>query len=324
MITRKEITGEELNRIRCELAEIYLDQKREPDRALALLEEVVQSGGSYESRARYGLAIHLIKARKLETAERHVQKFAAGPCSDEKITSQMYDLGVVCEEVGLKHQARTLFTKILAKDRTYKDATQRMERLKQRSGGTEIPEAILVVDLCESSRIMSVYGDESTYQIKNDLEEIMFPVFRDCESSFIKSTGDGFLVTFPHSRQAVDAAVRILDSAIKYNERVAEGPEIHLRFGTHFGAVRVRPDRDRHGTNVNVPFRVEGLKAKDLIEVEGGISRENFPVRDRILITEAVSHEISGEGGFKIRYIGLFELRNITGIYKIYEIMTDS
>ena len=122
----------------------------------------------------------------------------------------------------------------------------------------------------------------------------------------------------------MDAAVRILDSAIKYNERVAEGPEIHLRFGTHFGAVRVRPDRDRHGTNVNVPFRVEGLKAKDLIEVEGGISRENFPVRDRILITEAVSHEISGEGGFKIRYIGLFELRNITGIYKIYEIMTDS
>ena len=324
MIANKEITGEELNRIRCELAEIYLDQKREPDRALALLEEVVQSGGSYESRARYDLAVHLIRVRKLEAAEKHVQKFAAGPCSDEKIMCQMYDLGISCEEVGLKHQARTLFSKALAKDRGYKDVAQRMERLKQRSGGTEIPEAILVVDLCESSRIMSVYGDESTYQIKNDLEEIMFPVFRECESSFIKSTGDGFLVTFPHSRQAVDAAVRILEGARKYNADAVDGPEIHLRFGAHFGAVRVRPDRDRHGTNVNVPFRVEGLKAKDLIEVEGGVLREDFPARDRILITEAVSHEISGEGGFEIRYIGLFELRNITGIHKIYQVMTDS
>ncbi len=324
MIARNQISGDELDRIRCELAEIYSDQKREPDRALALLEEVVQSGGAYESRARYSLAIHLLKAKKLETAETHVQKFAAGPCSDEKVASQMYDLGLLCEEVGLKHQARTLFTKILAKDRAYKDVAQRMETLKQRSGGTEIPEAILVVDICESSRIMSVYGDEATYHIKNALEGIMFPVFRDCESTFIKSTGDGFLVTFPHSRQAVDAAVRILDGAKKYNEDFGEGPEIHLRFGIHFGSVRVRPDKDRHGTNVNVPFRVEGLKAKDLIEVEGGMLREDFPLRDRILTTEAVSHEISGDGRFKIRYIGLFELRNITGIHKIYQVVTDT
>ncbi len=323
MIARNEVSGDELNRIRCELAESYLDQKREPDRALALLEEVVQSDGSYESRARYDLAVHLFKAKKLEAAEAHVQKFAAGPCADEKIMSQMYDLGVICVEAGLKHQARTLFTKIVARDKTYKDVNQLMEKLQQQSGGTEIPEAIMVVDICESSRIMSVYGDEATYQIKNALDGIMLPVFRGCESSFIKSTGDGFLVTFPHSRQAVDSALQILDSAKKYNAGVAGGPKIHLRFGAHFGAVRVRPDKDRHGTNVNVPFRVEGLKAKDLIEVEGGILRKDFAPRDRILITEAVSHELSGEGGFEIRYIGLFELRNITGIHKIYQVITD-
>ena len=324
MIARNEVSGDELDRIRCELAESYLDQNRDPDRALILLEEVVQNSGSYESRARYGLAVHLLKAKKLETAETHVQKFAAGPCADEKVMTQMYDLGIICDEAGLKHQARTLFTKILAKDKTYKDVVQRMETLKQRSGGTEIPEAVMVVDLCESSRIMSVYGDEATYQLKNALEEIMFPVFKNCESSFIKSTGDGFLVTFPHSRQAMDAAMRILDSARKYNAGAVEAPEIRLRFGAHFGGVRVRPDKDRHGTNVNIPFRVEGLKAKDLIEVEGGILRKDFPSRDRILITEAVSHEISRERGFDIRYVGLFELRNITGIHKIYQVMTDS
>ncbi|MBW1781232.1 MAG: tetratricopeptide repeat protein [Deltaproteobacteria bacterium] len=323
-IAKNEISGDELDRIRCELAEIYFDQKKDPDRAQTLLEEVTRGSGPYENRARYTLAIHLLRAKKLETAETHVQKFAAGPCSDETVASQMYDLGVVCEEVGLKHQARTLFTKILAKDKTYRDVAQRMETLQQRSGGTEIAEAILVVDICASSRIMSVYGDEATYQIKNALEGIMFPVFRDCESSFVKSTGDGFLVTFPHSSQAVNAAARILDAAKKYNENLMEGPEIHLRFGIHFGAVRVRPDKDRHGTNVNVPFRVEGLKAKDLIEVEGGILREDFPPEDRILTTEAVRHEISGDGRFKIRYIGLFELRNITGIHKIYQVLTDT
>ena len=45
------------------------------------------------------------------------------------------------------------------------------------------------------------------------------------------------------------------------------------------------PDEDRHGTNINIPFRVEGLKADGLVVVEDGILREEFTLMDRIFIT---------------------------------------
>ncbi|MFH1242018.1 MAG: tetratricopeptide repeat protein [Pseudomonadota bacterium] len=321
MIAGGKLRGDESNRVRFELAQIYLDKGKDTERAMDLFEEVIQSGGQYAIDSRYQIALHLLKNKDLDSAEVHVQRFAALSCSEERIKSQMYELGVACEDAGLRHQARTLFDKILMADKTFRDVSQRMELLRRPGGGREIPEAVMVLDICESSRIMDLFGDEATYQLKNALEGIAFPIFRDCKSDFSKSTGDGFLVTFPSSRHAVDAAIRVLKGVGSYNSRMAGGPEIHLRFGIHFGAVRVRPDGDRHGTNVNIPFRVEGLKGKDLIEVEGGISKGEFPARDRILITEAVTHAISKDDAYNTRYLGLFELRNITGVHKIYEVL---
>lgn len=323
MISEGKIEGDKLNRVRFQLAEMYMDEARDTDRAMGLLDEVIQSGGQYEIDSRYRIALHLLKTKDLDSAEMHVQKFAALPCSDDRLKSQMYELGGACEVVGLKHQARTLFNKILMADKAFRDVAQRMEILKRPGGGREIPEAVMVLDICESSRIMDLFGDEATYQLKNALEGIAFPIFKDCKSDFSKSTGDGFLVTFPNSKQAVDASIRVLKGIRRYNSGMVDSLEIHLRFGIHFGAVRVRPDGDRHGTNVNIPFRVEGLKGKDLIEVEGGVSQGELPVRDRILITEAVHHDISSNDRYHVRYLGLFELRNITGVHKIYEVQVE-
>ena len=82
------------------------------------------------------------------------------------------------------------------------------------------------------------------------------------------------------------------------------------------------PDEDRHGTNINIPFRVEGLKVDGLVVVKDGISREDFTLIDRILITEAFYNSVVKTGSYNIRYLGLFELRNITGMHKIYQVMT--
>ncbi|HLA27661.1 MAG TPA: hypothetical protein VJZ49_07175 [Syntrophales bacterium] len=322
MIACGKVAGDELNRIRLDLARAYEEQKKEPGRANSLLEEIIQSGGAYENEARFRLAFHLLSAKKLEAAEAHIKKLSTTSCSGDLMKSRFYDLGVACQEAGLKHQARSLFGEILSTDPKYNDTAQRMEELKAPSSGKEIPEAVMVVDICESSRMMDLFGDEATYQIKNALEGIMFPIFKSCDSHFMKSTGDGFLVSFPHTRQAVDAAVEILQRTQNYNSKITDGPEIHLRFGIHFGAVRLRPDGDRHGTNVNIPFRVEGLQVKDLIEVDEGISVHDFPVRDRILVTEAVAHGIKTDEKYDVRYIGLFELKNITGIHKIFQIRT--
>jgi hypothetical protein len=94
------------------------------------------------------------------------------------------------------------------------------------------------------------------------------------------------------------------------------------KYGVHFGEVRVMPDWDRHGTNINIPFRVEGLKGDDLVIVKDGISREEFTLIDRLFITEALYSSVLKKENFTIRYLGLFELRNITGMHKIYQVMT--
>ena len=323
MISGKELAGDELNRVRYELANIYLTEIKDDDRGIKLLQDVTEAGGEYESDSHYLIAQHLLKIKDLDTAEKHVQKYSALSCTDDRVRSKMYDLADACEEAGLKHQARGLFNKISARDSNFKDIKNRIITLNKPSGsGREVPEAVMVADICESSRMMDLYGDVATYIIKNALEGIMFPIFKDKKSSFTKSTGDGFLVCFPNSKLALDAAIQVLESVNTYNSKVEDGPEVHLRFGIHFGEVRVRPDGDRHGTNINIPFRVEGLKGDDLVIVKDGISREEFTLIDRIFITEALYNDVLKKGNYNIRYLGLFELRNITGMHKIYQVMT--
>ena len=323
IISDKKLTGDELNRVRYELANIYLTEGKEDDRGIKLLQDVTESGGEHESDSHYLIAQHLLKTKDLETAETHVQKYSAVSCTDDSVRSRMYDLGTACEKVGLKHQARGLFSKISASDKNFKDVRNHIDSLNKPSGsGKEVPEAVMVVDICESSKMMDLYGDGATYIIKSTLEGIMFPIFKDKGSSFTKSTGDGFLVCFHSSKLALDAAIQVLESVNTYNSNVTDGPEVHLRFGVHFGEVRVMPDGDRHGTNINIPFRVEGLKGDDLVIVKDGISREEFTLIDRIFITEAFYNSVLNKGNFTIRYLGLFELRNITGMHKIYQTMT--
>ena len=60
-----------------------------------------------------------------------------------------------------------------------------------------------------------------------------------------------------------------------------------------------------------------------MVEVNDGLTRDEVPDRDRILITEAVAQQILSDSQFNVRYLGLFELRNITGMHKIYECVTE-
>lgn len=322
IIAEGKVSEGELNRTRLELANLYLERREDSERALPLFKELIAAGGPEANDACYNIAVCLLEAEKLDEAEEHVRVFAAIPCSDDRIKSQMYDLGVACKEAQLKHQARSLFGNIAAVDRSYRELGKHMADLQRPTAGKETTEAIMVMDICESSRMMDLYGDEVTNQMKNSLEARLFPIFKDLRSTFTKSTGDGFLVTFPSAALSVAASIKALVSTSEYNDRLEEGkPKVHLRFGVHFGAVRIRGDGDRHGTNINIPFRVEGLKGENMVEVEEGVTKQEVPTRDRILVTEAVAQQVSEE--FDIKYLGLFELRNISGMHKIYECKTE-
>ena len=160
MISGEKLDEDQLNRVRYELANIYLTEVKDNDRGITLLQDVVEAGGQYKSDSHYFIALHLLKIKDLETTERHVQEYSKVSCTDVLIKSKMYDLGDACENAGLKHQARGLFSKVFASDSNFKDIKDHINTLKKSSGGRrEIPEAVMVADICESSRMMDLYGD---------------------------------------------------------------------------------------------------------------------------------------------------------------------
>ncbi|KJU81475.1 PBS lyase HEAT domain protein repeat-containing protein [Candidatus Magnetobacterium bavaricum] len=186
--------------------------------------------------------------------------------------------------------------------------------------GTIRSEAILVIDLCNSTGIANKYGDRFALVLTRILTDVVRPMVKKQKFQFLKSTGDGFLITFPKVENAVRFAVDVLKDIGRHNKTADETQVIQLRFAINFGETTVDAKGDRLGVATNMTFRVEGVKPSDIISIAGGISKEQMPLVDRILVTETAVEEASKMEGINSRLIGLFELKGITGLHRVYEI----
>lgn len=141
-----------------------------------------------------------------------------------------------------------------------------------------LKETLLVFDLCESSAIAN-RDDHMAYHLKQRLTQIAEPVLEAESCRFFKSTGDGFLACFPRPSQALNAAIE-LELRIQHRNARTQNPPIHYRMSLHFGETWLIANggNDIHGNDVNITFRIEGVKASDLLSPETGL-----PERDRIL-----------------------------------------
>lgn len=188
------------------------------------------------------------------------------------------------------------------------------------AAGTSVTEAILVLDLCNSTDIANRYGDNFALTLMQNLTELVTPIARQEECRFSKGTGDGFLMSFPKAENAVRFARQTLAAVAAYNAKAEEMGRINLRFAVNLGEAKVDENGDRLGVAVSMTFRVEGVKAEGLIPCEGGMAKEEMPFVNRILITENVAKELGGTVA-AVRLIGLFELKGITGLHRIYAVL---
>ncbi|MBF0529100.1 MAG: HEAT repeat domain-containing protein [Deltaproteobacteria bacterium] len=182
-------------------------------------------------------------------------------------------------------------------------------------------EAILVLDVCNSTDIAARYGDDFALNLLHKLFDLVTPIAELENHQFIKSTGDGFLITFPTVGNSVRFALNVLDDLKEYNQKVDNASKINLRFAINFGETRTDDTGDKHGTAVNMTFRVEGVKAEDLIPIENGMAKEDMPLENRILVTENVTLEPHYMDHFQTRLVGLFKLKGITGLHKIFQLV---
>lgn len=182
----------------------------------------------------------------------------------------------------------------------------------------EQQEAIMVVDICDSTRLSSL-SDEIAFHIKRRLSTIAKPILYNNHINFFKSTGDGFLTTFPTSENALDAAKKILQALEKRNNNTTN-PPINIRIGLHLGKTYVIDPvtKDIHGNDTNITFRLEGIKPRDFIKVE-----QDFPKTNRILCSHDFQDDIikiAPQKASHIHYCGKAKLKGIKDAVDVYNI----
>jgi len=212
--------------------------------------------------------------------------------------------------------------KALAKDpdQRYSSARELHDDLVKAELGY-LTEAIMVVDICDSSRIAEKYGNRFAERLFDQFRAIADDCLERHRPTFVKDTGDGLMVTFASGGDAVRAAIEFQRCMAGHNGSVSEKERIHTRVGIHFGETRVTELGDRHSADVNIAFRVQGLSRDQFIEETGGLKRDEVPDRDRIFVTQQVYEDIHRTPDWKTRDIGFFEMKNIYGRHKIYEVV---
>jgi len=185
-------------------------------------------------------------------------------------------------------------------------------------------EAILVADLCNSTDLADTYGDNFVFNIMNEFAEIIMDTARDEGVRFSKSTGDGYLMTFDSVENALQTAMVTLKVVAERNAAKEKKRRFDIRFSINQGETRVDTNNDRVGVAVNMAFRADGVKKESMVPGPGASAAlEDFPVENRILLTEAAYNEIRKNPEYKARFIGFFELKGITGLHRIYQSLPD-
>ena len=115
--------------------------------------------------------------------------------------------------------------------------------------------AVLAADVANYSRLMGVDEVGTLDALKARRREVVDPAIAEHKGRIVKTTGDGMLVEFASTVDAVTCAIAIQE---KMAERSASGPEPRIRFriGINVGEIIIDGD-DLFGDGVNVAARVE-------------------------------------------------------------------
>jgi class 3 adenylate cyclase len=250
--------------------------------------------------------LEYIWGRMDEIEHQICQHIASGKRVDERELSTIRNLvkqGYVLEnQDGLK-MFSSLFTKWILES-----------SMKISSGkGEYAPEAIVVIDICGSSRIADIFGAHRLRMLYEELEEIALEVATLFHHRYHRTTGDGVLLTFYNIIDAVNASLEIQKRIQDHNATLDADHHIPIRFSIHFGETLVDEQGNRHGPTVNMAFRVESLDVGK-ISVIPPVPLENY-----IIVTEHIASELVSIQDIQCRELGTFELDGFTGLHRIYE-----
>jgi class 3 adenylate cyclase len=192
-----------------------------------------------------------------------------------------------------------------------------------------VTEAIVVIDLVESTLTSNLFGWYAVgRQAIRDLRALIGEVGDHRGLRCLRSTGDGYLLTFHDPQSAERAALRAVEAVFELLNRIAhrnrEVPEeraLNLRCAVHLGEVDV-VSNDREGPHVSLAFRLEEISRASLPAALNPIPPEQFPLQNYVLCSEEVAGILSRRASpWDMVSIGLLKLKGFPGWREVFRVL---
>ena len=165
-----------------------------------------------------------------------------------------------------------------------------MSSLKRRLAAIVFTDIVGFTDL-------SSKDEEGAYKLVVKQREILKPIVEKHEGEWLKEEGDGLLLSFPSSKEAVNCSIQI-QTAVKNID------DLNLRIGNHQGDIIIE-DKDVFGDDVNIASRIEPFA------VAGGIA-----------VSQKIQQDLSSNPEFKFKFIDTPKLKGVQQEVSVYCIIS--
>jgi len=152
--------------------------------------------------------------------------------------------------------------------------------------------AIIFTDIVDYTELSSK-DEEKAYELVKQQRSLLRPIVNNFEGEWLKEIGDGLLLSFPSSKEAVNCAIKIQKS-------IKEIPDLNLRIGIHQGDIIIE-DNDVFGDDINIASRIEPFAAS------GGIA-----------VSQKIQQDLSSNPEFKFSFIDKPQLKGIKQEVSVY------
>lgn len=182
-----------------------------------------------------------------------------------------------------------------------------------------VVEAVLAVDLVNSTWLATHHGEELAMRARNLLERRARDAANSRGVTFVETTGDGCMMTFPSVLAAAQAATALLRGLRDRPPNMAPAPPLEVRSAMTYGQILLDSRGSRHGAAINEAFRLMSVPSDAFVTVEGEERLSDIPDRDRVFLDEDAANEL-GSAHVPIRQVGVCRLKGFSGFHRVYEL----